>query len=134
MRNKHFLPVLTHSSPHLQKKKKNPVIFHINPQRISSTRQTQTKLAPKRSLAVAVTKGCYLEALLQLPIEMCERQLFFPQKKRHTLQRPCLSIMPLPHHNLGPNSLYKLSFPDNHMTFHNTIKFGLMEDYHNFTG
>lgn len=59
---------------------------------------------------------------------------YLTPQKGQKLQPPSLIIMLLPHHNLGPSSLYKLSFPDNHMIFHNIIKFGLIEDYHNFTG
>lgn len=60
---------------------KNPLKFHTScPQRVSAARQTQTKPVPKRSLEVAVTKVCYLEAQLHLPIDMHERQLLFPQK------------------------------------------------------
>lgn len=60
---------------------KNPVIFHTScPHRVSAARQTQTKPVPKRSLEVAVTKVCYLEAQLHLPIDMHERQLLFAQK------------------------------------------------------
>ena len=131
MRNKYFLSVLLQSSP--LKKRKNPVIFHRNcPGRISATRHTWTKQAPKTSLEVA--RDRYLGALLQLSLVMYERQLLFPPQKGPELQTPSLIIVLLPHHKLGPSSLYKLSFPDNHMTFHNTVKFCLIEDYHNLTG
>ena len=79
VRKKHFLLVPAHSSS--SPKKKNPLIFHTScPQRVSAARQTQTKPVPKRSLEVAVTKVCYLETQLHLPIDMHERQLLFPQK------------------------------------------------------
>lgn len=65
----------------LPPQEKNPLKFHTScPQRVSAARQTQTKPVPKRSLEVAVTKVCYLEAQLHLPIDMHERQLLFPQK------------------------------------------------------